>query len=392
MNQTKNSKKLAEQESISYEASTPDCNTGVENASEHVDAQTNDYKPVSQALVDYLRFTVRPPEDGSETEDEIVQRYMNLLGGEESWDVRPYGLYRYRKGARLEGFYIAWDGAEIGMGVCVQISGQGCRQLERLGIVDVRTLEYEHKGTMRKYSLDGWPKFMRSLRHEARIHFTRIDVAFDDADERLHIDNMRLAILDGRLVSQFRDCRPHGKVKIATGEEDLTTLYFGSRSSDVMVRAYNKAAQQKMDSCHWVRVEIEARDDRAESMVDRIIEEGAAAAAGVLARYIDFKERGECLQRCRWDTCAWWSEFLEWACKVRLCGLAAAQTIESVRRWLFGQVAPMLAVVFRAAGSRLKTLMDLVYDGEKRFRRRHVQLLGEGYAASVLADNEPTPI
>lgn len=87
---------------------------------------------------------------------------------------------------------------------------------------------------------------LQVLGHMKDLHFTRIDVAFDVYD--IDMSSWRWIDTKGR---------PFNVWYSGTGE--VETWYIGGKSSDLKIRIYNKAKEQKLDNKVWWRVEVQIR-------------------------------------------------------------------------------------------------------------------------------------
>lgn len=81
-------------------------------------------------------------------------------------------------------------------------------------------------------------------------HMTRVDIAFDVHD----IDMSRWKWIDSK-------GRPYNVYFSGTGE--VETWYVGGKDSEVRIRIYNKAKEQKMKDKVWWRVEVQLRGEMA---------------------------------------------------------------------------------------------------------------------------------
>ena len=286
--------------------------------------------------------------------------------GWESWSEMPRGWSGYRAGWVNGNVRLLFDGAE-GMGVHVEASGQGCRQLEAGGVVG------------------DWQGFLGQLVSDG-ASFSRLDVALDDRAGLLDVGRATEAVRAGQVVSRYRKVLLEQTLNATSGEDAGTTIYFGSPVSDTRIRMYDKRLEQicKGENLfalpdHWVRVELQARDEKADSLAAALIEHGVQVVARVLAGLLDFKAVGVSKQRERWATVDWWASFLEAASKVRL---VVAKTVRSLGRlvsWFRSQVAPAMGVLFAAEGGKLQVFEELAQEGVDRFKPGswHVKLLDQ---------------
>jgi len=114
---------------------------------------------------------------------------------------------------------------------------------------------------------------------------SRIDLAFDLMD--YGIDPLRVYAdwEKGKVKCNARTVQPFTK---ATRNSDGTiskasTVYFGSRESEIMVRMYEKGKQMQTD-LDWVRVELEVKGDKAGAVCQDIARLGVATVGRELLR------------------------------------------------------------------------------------------------------------
>lgn len=276
----------------------PASNTGVASAS---------------GLVDYLGYTVPADID--------VDQLLASLGGGEKWKRSRRGHNGYATVLRCGDVKIYLDG-EPRMGVHVDITGQGCRQLERTGVVD------------------DWGQFLSHLTATWQARATRIDVALDDRAGCLSLNRITETIKRGGLLSRLR---PSGLFDpFAPPEGASHTIYLGAKSSDLRIRIYDKAVESRVKG-HWMRVEVEAKRKYARELVQQVAQHGPGIISSVLRGYMDFKQPGQATQKCRWATEEWWQRFLGDCERVRLTSPEAPRISGQRMQWLYTSVAPALA-------------------------------------------------
>lgn len=312
----------------------------------------------TQLLPDWLGLTFK---------ETSLERVLILFGRDQEWQA-THGAQGYRAGYVRGDVKVFHDGAPD-MGVHVEVSGQGCRQLEAEEVV----LDWQ-------VSLVTW------LAEGAK--FSRLDLAIDDRAGLTNVQQVREAAEAGLVVSRWRDADPRGRVCLKTGERKGQGCYFGSPQSKAVLRVYDKAAEQteKGEAVEgpWVRWELQLRDERADMMARLLAyccnddQPAGELVLGVLSSYIEFKDRGEDTNRSRWSASAWWSAFLGSVEKVSLGTAPAIRTLEKVRAW-FKRIAPTFAAWVMAEcqqGADLAELVgDLVSDGASRWRQSHRALV-----------------
>lgn len=177
--------------------------------------------------------------------------------------------------------------ARDNMGVCLNLSGQGCRAFEQ-------------------YSDVGWFNLFEVIQtHNG--HVTRLDLAYDD----------HMGVIDIRRFAydiKSRNYRSKSKwAEVLWSDDQLQDLeglsvYVGKRSSDVLIRVYDKAAERGFKDQHWIRVELQLRRDRAGAALDQILaREGiGSVAAGVLRNYLTVCVPSNDTNKSRWPVAYYW--------------------------------------------------------------------------------------
>lgn len=354
---------------------TPFCNTGSPCTNALVDWQSFTFAE-GVAIADILEFLLPDVAPGADAEEEAARG---------AWVALDRGFYGYKQSYKRGSITVLYDGAP-GMGVHVQMSGEGCRQFEQeQGIRDEA----------------GWLAWLK-IALDKGARWTKLDTAFDDSGDTKYLDmeTIRQSIDNGHVVSLFRKGREvierrlgrlrEGETKAArTGD----TIYLGSKElSNMFVRIYNKTLEQlvKMkfepsagaELPHWVRLELCARKDNAHELVKQILEHGFKRVAEVLRHYVDFKEENPAdLNVSRWETAPWWAGFLADA-EARSLGVApASPSLEKSAAWIRNQGGITLALMVEAGGGALDELVSIVQEGARRFRPIHRAMLTNHLAA-----------
>jgi len=236
-------------------------------------------------LFDWLTFT---------SHCDSPESVMQLLGLKDvPWQKMDRGRNGYRQRYFFENISILYDGAE-NMGVCVDMSGTGCRAFET-------------------YSKIGWMELMEILfyNHDD-YNVTRLDMAYDDHTGILDIDVLRDDTDDHLYVSRSRTW------KVEYGSKG-TTIYHGSPKSDMYIRIYDKAAEQELEGVHWVRVEMQMRDEIAQGFIAGLIKHPTGVQfRGVLHNYLRYVVQPDTdCNMSRWPMAAYWAELLEGIQQIR---------------------------------------------------------------------------
>ena len=232
-------------------------------------------------LYDWLTFTTKCDGIGS---------LISLLGLESvTFEDMPRGRNGYRSMMTFEGISILYDGRDD-MGICVDMSGKGCRAFET-------------------YSTSSWDDLFSVILDDA-YNVTRLDVAFDDHTGLLDIDVLRDDTDDHHYVSKSR------KWEVDYGSEGIT-IYHGSKKSDMLIRIYDKAAEQVVDG-HWVRVEMQMRDDIATGFLTGMPGDTLGSHfCGVLCNYLRYVEPQDDMNMSRWPMTEYWENFLQTVQRIR---------------------------------------------------------------------------
>lgn len=256
--------------------------------SKDLDAECFDFENMctdnNRILIDYLTFVSKC--DKKET-------LIKFLGLEDRTFIDTKGWYGYSRQLYYDGIHILYDGTPD-MGICVEMSGQGCRNFEKYGTGD-------------------YHEIFNYIVSNNDVNITRLDVAYDDFTGLLDFETLISDIEEENYVSRFREF-PVERVYSKEVKNRSFTIYCGSHSSEVMFRIYDKRAEQKAFNLqHWLRFEIQLRRDRA-NMFIKLLLEGAelqSLYAGVIRNYLRFIVRSNSdtnLSRAR--TAPYWDDFL----------------------------------------------------------------------------------
>jgi DNA relaxase NicK len=220
-----------------------------------------------------------------------------------------------------------------------------------------------------------------------RGKISRLDLAADDTMAGiLDIETIKEAV-DKRYFISIAKKQPK---EIVDHEGEGRTFYFGRGQSKTIIRIYDKAAERraagKMFLGHWIRVEMQLRDERADSAIRYILdhpEEWQAQAAGWLLSSLDFKIPSDDPNKSRWETAPWWLAFLDHTSKERIYISKRVQTIDDLVEWIDNQVGPSLLVVKTVFGT--VALSDIADRALPRMKDKHMKYIDQGLAS--LADH-----
>ncbi len=194
----------------------------------------------NKVIYDWLTFTTRI---------HSLTDVIELLGLIDIKFENMKGRYCYQDRLNFGGINIMYNGRED-MGICVEFSGQGCREFETYGNGDYQAifdLINEH-----------WDK--DSEKREMNI--SRLDVAYDDFVGLLDLNYLMMAAQKGEYVSRCKD------IEVIYSNKGCSVCHGSRCQSSVYIRIYDKKMERKRDDLeHWVRCEIKLKDDTARGFI-----------------------------------------------------------------------------------------------------------------------------
>lgn len=290
---------------------------------------------IVEVLVDYLTF--------SNSAENLLWIIESLGLSDVKW-TSMRGRYGWRDAIFYRGV-TCYSGGRDDVGI--NLSGRGCRTVESC-----------------KPGFDwlGYLSYLLSAEQSGDGHVSRLDIAADDHDGILDMRKIYRYISTDRYI-----CKAKFRTWTQGSEEHC---YFGSPSSDRRVRIYNKALEQGRPEEHWIRAEMQMRDDAAVSFLLNLAQtrEGIGETyAGVLLNFLRFVL--EPVKGHNYDKAVivrWWSQFLGTLRKcpnlympgddytlMNLYGFIERQASSSLRTWLqihHGDMTDLLAMI---EGARL---------------------------------------
>ena len=295
-----------------------------------------------QVLIDWLTFSVKSITDPAE----VIKKYLGMDPA--VFQDPGFGLLGYQRVLRFSDICVCYDPRENeffrDMGVCVSMSGNGCRAFE----------------TMSKLTFDGakdkqgtesvaFPVLFQLLSSDDTANVSRIDIACDDREGYLCMDDVVRKVQDNEVNSRMT--KRSVVVSFNGTQRNGSTVYIGAESSDFRVRIYDKALEQGTDD-HWIRVELVMRGKNSNAFVAQMTnsETVGKLAAQVVNDKFSFIDRDDSnITRC--TVCGWWSRFVDGLEAVRLVARCVVQhTVDQIQNWVEGQVGPSLAILLRTKG------------------------------------------
>ena len=316
-----------------------------------------------EVLPDWLTFTIRGIQP-----HEVIR---DVLGMDVAlFKALPYSWKGYQDVVEFENIRIASNFREDehfkNMGVCVSMSGNGCRNFETMSSLGGTAQE----GGFSENFMKLFQYLDKRLGYEGEktVNVTRLDMASDDRSGLLDRDTIIDFVIANKINSRCKvwNLILGSKCKVKNG----FTVYIGSKKSDNFVKIYDKEAEMKqnklLDTGHWIRVEHTLRDKYAESFIHALVigKPVGELVSEVLNDKFQFINHDDSnITRC--SVCDWWAEFVGEVKKVRLVARRAAQhTVSQLEQWVKDQIAPSLYILQQTIG--YDDLRDIILSGEQR--------------------------
>ncbi len=312
-----------------------------------------------QVLVDWLTFSVKEQDPAK-----VIREYLGL--DPELFQDAGYGLLGYNRVLRFSDICVCYEPRENDffrdMGVCVSMSGNGCRAFE----------------TMSKLTQAGqdsvFPTLFQLLAADETANVSRLDIACDDREGFLNMEEIVEKVQANEINSRMT--KRSVIVSFDGTQRSGSTIYLGAPSSDFRVRIYDKALEEGVDG-HWIRVELVMRHKNAAAFVEQM---NSAPSVGKLAAQVvndkfSFIERDDSnITRC--TVCGWWQSFVDELESVRLVARCVVQhSVERIENWIESQVGPSLAVILNTLG--WPHLFELAHAAAGRLSARQLSLISD---------------
>lgn len=323
-------------------------------------------------LVDWLTFV-----DHLHANPEEVMSFLGLRNDKIPWTYEQKFRNGYPEhyfwnnitisfGANNAKFYDDPAKVRNDMGICVNMSGQGCRAFETEG-GDWLFLFKRFQGDLTWKLAENLPEaFSRVFKERRRFNVTRLDLAFDDHTDLIDIRRVELDTRERNYVSKST------KSEITWSDdlkEDIQGLSvgIGSKKSDIYVRIYDKAAERGYKDRHWVRVELQLRDDRAIVAMAQILhtQHVGRTVSGILRNYLTFRVPSADKNKSRWPIAYYWERVIGTMEKISLwLKPGEPYNIRKSEVWLKKQYGQLISTL-----SEIQDPQELVDTCRKMFPR-----------------------
>ena len=307
-------------------------------------------------LVDWLEFTCFQDceELGSEEREKLESWGFDL----EKFEHLESGLMGYKK--RMWGNYtqILYAG-NVGMRTHIVLSAKG-----------VRAYEVNNKAE----------NLINMLTHED-ISFTRIDLALDIKDGSIEFKQLLEYLNNNQVVTRFKKYKYVVEKQIEEDGQQILgeTVYFGSRSSNIFIRIYDKAKQMKEEGS-WIRIEIVYKDEHANALALYIAqgkENLGVLFSKTLNNYIRFVEKSNDSNKRRWKTADFWARILEDSGRLKLSFKGEEVDPKRTANWFKTKVAPSIAFLNLYWGGDMNTVESIITGAEEKMPEKYKKILRE---------------
>lgn len=305
-------------------------------------------------FVDWIACTV--------TEGAPMIREWITNGVTGPWTAQDFAPGRHTRTLLCGGIHLYTD-APNDESIHLKISGKGCRELEAAGIVE------------------DLPEFLAKLL-QAGGRFSRLDAAIDDRDGVLNMNKVNFCCDNGLVVCRYEMIVPSGGRDKISGAVTGSMVSFGRRGGESSIRIYDKGMKEGISE-HWIRVELQTRDARAQSLA-KAIAEGGQVVPGILLDCLAFKEKGQTDRRERWPNAVWWTQFLGTEKRFQLETAPRNASLEKSLNWMMNQVSSAFAEVY---DSRLYPtfITDMLAQGRQKRYGKATQITKKPHARAERA-------
>ncbi|MBY5002399.1 replication initiation factor domain-containing protein [Streptococcus suis] len=334
----------------------------------------------SRFIIDWLSFTI-PVEYARTLTRDNVMAIVRRIGLNFEFEERDRGRYGYTKSLNFADCILVLfnefdEMAPIerqeqvkNMGIHLEITGQGCRYLE--SVID-----------------EQWQVFFEVL-NSYKVKYSRLDIALDDYDGMLDFKVIEKKVKAGEVISTSKKRDVEETIEVNKkekfdnkGNSKGKTIYFGTRSSSVFIRLYDKKKEQEnkgivVDVDFWQRYEIVLRKEKAEDFIERYIagETFDYLYLGVIAGAIRFVDKGIDTNKARWKTSDFWEKFLKGTDLIKLQSQIKTPDIEKTISWVDNSVLSSLEVLDEVAKQGNLNLYKILERASKKISDRHKDVL-----------------
>lgn len=267
---------------------------------------------ISNLHIDWLSITIPIDSEKSVKKLSDMQLWEDLLGGFFTCDVSKWRptkpLFGYTEAYQSTHGTIAMYG-RVEMGLHVIYSGQALQSLANLDVTAERIL---------------------SNARDRNAKATRVDIAMDTHNGQATVRSYEMSVRNGQCVTSSKSWR------VLESGNGGHTLYIGARSSERMVRIYDKKAERaaafvEVGSDSWIRIEAELKGQQADNFLKATRDNNLHdVMCGHLIATVDFPKIPD------------WKEATSGQ-QVVIEPTATKRKDTKTRHWLMKMVAPVVA-------------------------------------------------
>jgi len=226
----------------------------------------------------------------------------------------------------------------------------------------------------RRVGADRMVKLLRySLDHRGNAR--RIDVVIDDFTRTVSPNEVMSAIQGPDVVTKAKSGVRMDGFKPGCGEQTGITVYLGANSSRRKLRVYDKALESDGET-DCIRWEMQERDEAAETLIAQLAyQPWQTVVPRRLVSFVDFRDyesHSEIEKRERLD---WFKTFVGEIDRANVYLAKAVATVHEKIEWVRQTIAPTLAVLMSFWKGDTTPLTDIIADGKRRWKPRHLALL-----------------
>ncbi|WP_028830174.1 replication initiation factor domain-containing protein [Proteocatella sphenisci] len=315
-------------------------------------------KEKNEIICDWLEYTALTDVREIDSEKEKIKSWGYDVKKMKALDT---GLFGYKNRLFFNGQSILYNG-NYGMRVHFIMSGKGVRYYESENdtVNLIKTLVYE----------------------EENVNFSRIDLAMDIKDESIDFETMLEYLYKNNIVTRFKQYKYIAEKEISEDSQITTgeSIYFGSRTSDLYIRIYDKAKEQENFDANWIRIEIVYKRERANTLAIYLAENEKTVGhifSATLNNYIRFVNPTADTNKRRWPMALWWKNILETSQSISLSMKPEEIDIDKLESWVNKQVAPSLAVIKEYYQGDMKKIEEIIINGTERINPKYQRFLDE---------------
>ena len=232
-----------------------------------------------------------------------------------------------------------WTTTNTAMGIHIEISGQGCRDLEDLHINIFN--------------------FIERLENKYRVKYSRIDLSIDDfTNDYYDLKKINYYLKNKLISTRLRTF--YNTTSGLTNTYDLLghTIQIGSKAGLIHITFYDKLKERRANNYvvdenikYWTRTEIRFRDEKAKEVVKEIIKrkEINSIIKGVLKHYIRFLHKdfnSKDTNKNRFKSVSWWQDFINNVDSLQLNNPKVYTSIQKKQAWLNESVSKSQFMVY----------------------------------------------